>query len=130
MMMVKTKTKHSDIAGIGLFADEFIAKGTIVWKYEPKLDLLLSKEEVEVLSDSAKEQFMNYAYFDEGYQKYLLCGDDARFFNHSINPNCLDDRDHTSADVTIAAKDIFPDEELTCDYRSFYGDLDQHPELA
>jgi uncharacterized protein len=45
MLVVRTKTKASEIAGIGLFADQFIPKGTVVWKYQPDFDLLLSEED-------------------------------------------------------------------------------------
>ena len=50
MLTIKTKIGPSKIEGVGLFADEPIKKGTKVWAFEPKLDLLLSKEEVEALS--------------------------------------------------------------------------------
>ena len=33
MLLVKTKIKSSEIAGIGLFADEFIPKGTCTWRF-------------------------------------------------------------------------------------------------
>ena len=44
MLLVKTKIGPSKIAGIGLFADEFIAKGTPVWKFEPGFDLEIPRE--------------------------------------------------------------------------------------
>ncbi len=123
MLLVKTKIQPSNIAGLGLFADQFISKGTIVWKFEPKLDILLSEEEIEKLSSVSQEQFYNYAYFDSQYQKYLLCGDDARFFNHSDDPNCYDQYELVE-DVTLALKDIEVGEELTCNYKSFYGNIE------
>jgi len=88
MLTVKTKIGSSNISGIGLFADQFIPKGTIVWKFQEGFDLLLSKEEIIKLSEPAQKQFYNYAYLDKKYNKYLLCSDDARFFNHSDDFNC------------------------------------------
>lgn len=126
MLLVKTKLDKSKIAGIGLFADEFIKKGTKVWEYQPILDLLLSKEEVEKFSKFSKEQFYNYAYLDKKRNKYLLCGDDARFLNHSLNPNC----DETNDDSTFTLKDIEPGEELTINYSEFYGNMGEHPEVS
>lgn len=126
MLCVKTTIGPSKIAGIGLFADEPIAKGTAVWKFEPLLDLLLSKEEVSRLSGSAQQQFHNYAFFDKKYGKYMLCGDDGRFFNHSLTPNC----DERIEDITIALRDIALGEELTVNYKDFYGDISSHPEIA
>ena len=50
---------------------------------------------------------------------YVLCFDDARYFNHSDNPNCktiesLDDKEG----VEIAGKDIQKGEELTVNYKN------------
>jgi|SRR3989344_1306469 len=125
MLMVKTKIGPSGIAGIGLFADQVILKGTVVWKYQEGFDLLLSKEEVEKLSGPAKEQFYNYAYLDKKRGKYMLCSDDARFFNHSDNYDCDDRVD----DITTAVRDIEIGEELTVNYKDFYGDMERHPEV-
>ena len=38
-MTVKTIIKESDIHGIGLFADEFIPKGTKIWEFTPNFDI-------------------------------------------------------------------------------------------
>lgn len=92
MLLVKTKIGPSEIEGIGLFADEQIKAGTKVWIFEPKLDLVLSKEEITELSFPVQESFYRYAYLDKVRKKYLLCGDDARFFNHSDIPNCDEKR--------------------------------------
>jgi uncharacterized protein len=43
-----------------------------------------------------------------------MCADDARFFNHSADPTCLDFGPHTTARYDLA-----PGTELTSDYRSF-----------
>lgn len=125
MLLIKTKIAQSKISGIGLFADQFIPKGTVVWKFMPKFDLLMSEEEVNSLSEPAREQFYNYAFLDKKYNKYLLCSDDARFFNHSDNPNC----DERVDDITTAMRDIESGEELIVNYKDFYGDMDRHGEI-
>ena len=127
MLLVKTRLDKSSIQGIGLFADESIKRGTKLWRFEPKLDLLLSKDEAEQLSESARKQFYNYAYLDKERDKYLLCGDDARFWNHSNNPNCDETTDN---DSTFAARDIQKGEELTINYSDFYGNMNEHPEIV
>jgi len=126
MLTVKTKIGASKIAGIGLFADQHITKGVKVWKFEPILDLLLTKEEIAKLSEPAQEQFNNYAYLDKVRNKYLLCGDDGRFFNHSETPNC---DETTEYDSTFAFRDIEAGEELTINYGDFYGNMNEHPEI-
>lgn len=125
MLYVKTKIGPSTIDGTGLFADEFIPKGTAVWKYNPSIDRLLTTDEVANFAEPIQERFHNYAFFDKKYGKYMFCGDDGRFFNHSENPNCDDSQD----DITIAIRDIDQGEELTVDYTSFYGNIDDHKQM-
>ena len=125
MLCIKSKIANSNISGIGLFADENIKKGTVVWKFEPSLDLLYTKKEVFNFTPEARKQFFNYAFLDTFHNKYMLCGDDARFFNHSDEPNCND----SMRDITITNRDIKRGEELTVDYKSFYGDIQSHPEI-
>lgn len=125
MLLVKTIIKLSDINGIGLFADEFIKKGTIIWKFEPTIDILLSKDEFLRLPEFNQQQLRKYVFFDNTYNKYMLCGDHARFLNHCDNPNC----DDSLPNMTIALRDIPKGEELTVDYKTFYGDIDDHPEI-
>src|SRR6267142_763230 len=125
MLTVKTKIGPSSIDGIGLFADQPIPKGTIVWKYDSSIDRLLSKEEVENLAKPLQDRFHNYAFFDKKYNKYMFCGDDGRFFNHSDTPNCDDSND----DITIALANIASGEELTVNYSAFYGNIDDHKEI-
>ena len=126
MILVKSKLDKSNIHGTGLFAEEFIAKGALVWKFDEKFDLVLTKEEVDQLSPAAKEQFLNYAYIGKKSGKYILCSDDSRFFNHSLTPNvkCEVPENPDSEDdlVCIAVQDIKVGEELTCDYREFDDD--------
>lgn len=123
--MVKTKIGPSSINGIGLFADQFIPKGTVVWKFMPNFDLLMSEQEINKLSKPARDQFYHYAYLDKKHGRYMLCFDDARFFNHTKNPNC----DEKIDDITIAARIIQVGEELTVNYKDFYGDIDKHKEI-
>jgi SET domain-containing protein len=119
--MVNTKLKNSKIAGIGLFADQLISKGDVVWKFEPSLDALFDEDQIAFFSESSRKQFYNYAFLDNKYNKWMLCGDDGRFFNHSEEPNC----DDSNPDTTIAMKNILPGEELTVNYKTFYGDIER-----
>ena len=128
MLHVMTRLGPSKIHGIGLFAAEFIPKGTVVWTFTQNYDLLVSAEDVDSFSTSSRKQFFNYAYFDKTYKKYVLCGDDARFFNHSKNPSCTDAW-VSGVDTTYAARDIEKGEELTSDYGSYYGNIEDYPEL-
>jgi SET domain-containing protein len=118
MLLVRTYLDRSAIHGIGLFAAERIPRGTVVWRLSPALDILLSAEQIAALHPAAREQIEKYSYLDRMLGGFVLCGDDARFFNHSESPNCHDFPDERGG-TTVAARDIEAGEELTSDYASF-----------
>ena len=122
LLLVKTKLAPSKIDGIGLFAAERIEAGTVVWRGNDSIDIRLSAEQLEELSHASREQISKYTYREQNTGMYVLCGDDARFFNHSTEPNCMDVCDCENG-VTIAAREILEGEELTCDYSLFDEDL-------
>lgn len=115
MLRIKTKVKASQIDGLGLFADQFIPKGTVTWTYEPSIDVSYTDADVASLSPEARAVFDKYSYYDKTRGFHIVCGDDDRFINHSaIDPNIL-----TTHGEDVALRDIYPGEELTCDYRGF-----------
>ena len=117
MFLVKTKLGVSSIDSIGLFAAKFIPEYTIVWKFNPCIDLRFCDEKFERLSKCCGEQIRKYSYREIHSGLYVLCGGgDARFFNHSSKPNCLDFYHSKQQDLTAAGRDINAGEELTCDY--------------
>lgn len=120
MLLVKTKIGPSKINGIGLFADEFIKKGTPIWRFTPGLDIKLTEKELARLPAIAQNCIQHYCYHSVVDDTYVLPFDDSRFFNHSKKSNT------TSIDVAedpegleIASRDIQPGEELLCDCREF-----------
>ncbi len=123
MLLVKTYLDRSAIHGIGLFAAERIPKGTVVWRLSPAIDVQLRAADLERLHPAAREQIEKYTYLDRVLGTYVLCGDDARFFNHSDTPSCLDYPDEQGG-TTVAARDIEPGEELTSDYATFDANHD------
>ncbi len=125
MLLVKTRLAASDIHGIGLFAAEFIREGTVVWESHAALDIRLTEEQISGLAEPCREQTRKYSYREKQTGLYVLCGDDARFFNHSAEPNCIDVYRGEGEDLTIAARDVEQGEELTCDYALFDLDLVQ-----
>ncbi len=65
-------------------------------------------------------EFKKHAYYDGKLKVWVLCADDGRFFNHSDNPNCREEKDSKYFQGrTIAIKDIKQGEEMTCDYFEF-----------
>jgi hypothetical protein len=110
------------VHGIGLFAAEFIPEGTVIWRFHPAVDIMLTLEQIASLSPPCREQIERYSYRERCSGKYVLCGDDARFFNHAAVPNCID-LDGDGEDITVSRRDIPYGEELTCDYALFDLDL-------
>lgn len=123
MLLVKTRLAASEIHGIGLFAAEFIKEGTVVWESHPAFDIRLTAEQISGLPGPCREQIQKYSYREKHSGLYVLCGDDARFFNHSARPNCIDVYRGEGGDLTLAVRDIDAGEELTCDYALFDLDL-------
>ncbi|HVV14992.1 MAG TPA: SET domain-containing protein [Candidatus Paceibacterota bacterium] len=125
MLLVKTLIGPSAIEGIGLFAAEDIPKGTLVWRFVPGFDLELTLGGFETLSEAAKDQMKHYAYISKKTGNYILCSDDARFFNHAAEPNVIEVQDENEQEPpNAAARDIKKGEELTFDYRNFIDGLD------
>lgn len=125
MLLVETKIGPSNIHGTGIFANQFIPKDTLIWKFKPGFDLEIDMDRITILPEPAKKQFLKYAYLNPQTNKYILCFDDARFFNHSDNPNCIDTSYPDSfGGIDIAARDIQMGEELTCNYKVFDADFD------
>jgi SET domain-containing protein len=115
MLLVKTYLGPSTIHGIGLFAAEPIARGTVIWRYDDRIDRRFTQAERDALPEPARSYIAIHAYPQRtGSDVYNLDGDNARFMNHSDTPNtdCTVD--------TIATCDIAAGEELVCDYQQFH----------
>jgi SET domain-containing protein len=135
MLFVKTYLAPSKIDGLGLFADQYIPAGTLVWKFVGGVDVLVDEDELEKLNPATYEYFKKYAYLDLRIGKYIVCGDDARFVNHSSNPNLVGLYPAGNEfGIDVALQDIEAGEELTSDYGSFDAEfmhkLGQHYHAA
>ena len=111
MMHPHTELRYiDDRMGFGVFATDFIPKGTITWALD-ELDQLLDPEVVDTLDRNRKDVVKKYAYRNqEG--KYVLCWDLGRYVNHSFHANCMG----TAYEFEVAIRDIQPGEQLTDDY--------------
>ncbi|HEY9678338.1 MAG TPA: SET domain-containing protein-lysine N-methyltransferase [Drouetiella sp.] len=117
MLLIKTTLSPSPIHGSGLYAAEPIAKGTDMWRFQEGFDIERTSEEVEALPEVAKEWMKRYGYLDHHLNTYILSFDDARFINHSEDPNMRPDYKRHRCAVGVAARDIAKGEEITIDYR-------------
>ncbi|HEY2413437.1 MAG TPA: SET domain-containing protein [Pirellulaceae bacterium] len=119
MLLVKTYLDKSSISGIGLFAAEPIEEGTLVWKLND-LDIVIHERDLKAKNLSDVEmQFVERVCYMNG-NTYYICIDDARFMNHSNDPNTYE-----KGQSSIARRRIEAGEEITADYGN-YDDSKKH----
>jgi hypothetical protein len=119
MLLIDVYLDKSQIEGIGVFAKNPIAKGTLIWKFDPHFDRLIPNEVWEAQTGAVKTYLDRYCYPSRSSSGHIVFeADDARYMNHSDNPNC----DVSNENAMYALKDIAPREELTCDYNIFFRD--------
>ncbi len=120
MLLVKTKIKESNIHGIGLFADQFIPKGTEIWKFTPGFDQKFTREQILNFPDLLQIYIYKYTWRSKKSKLYCFSSDNGKYFNHSDNPNVLSEhRDDEEEVVTVAIRDIEIGEEILDNYNSF-----------
>lgn len=127
MLQVKTYLAKSSIEGIGVFAGENIAKGTVTWRYDRDVDIQFDPEMLTKFPQKKKELILRYAYLSKHLGVYIFPIDDSRFINHSSNPNTdpiLMPGDTETCGV--ANRDINKGEEITINYRA----IDSHDAIS
>jgi SET domain-containing protein len=126
MLLVKTNVGPSGIEGVGLFAAEFIPKGTRIWEYREEVDQRFDGAYLAQFKEDERERLLTYCYKNPVSGMYVLCGDDAKYINHGKEPNTedlgFDDGILNGEGITIAARDILPGEEIISNYASFDAD--------
>ncbi len=120
MLLVKTKVKESKIEGLGLFADEFIPKGTEIWRFTQGFDQKFTREQILSFPDLLQMYMYRYCWRSKKSKLYCFSADNGKYFNHSKTPNALSEyRDNEEEVITVAIKDIEVGEEILDNYNSF-----------
>ena len=119
-LLIKTKVKPSSIEGLGLYADEDILKGAVVWLHDPILDGWFYADELNRYTESMKDYIKHFCCYDKEKQAWIKSCDNANWMNHSKKPN-LGSPDYY---IHVALKDIKTGEELTLNYDKI-GDEDE-----
>jgi len=96
--------------GYGLFATQFIPKGTIMY-VKDSLELQIPPETYGNHLPELQYLIEKYTYRDEN-GIHILSWDFAKYVNHCCHPNTLS----TAYGFDIAVKDIEKYTEITCDY--------------
>lgn len=115
-MTINTVLREIKGKGIGLITDEMIKAGDIIYKDDPEFDKIIPAAQVLKMSPALQNFMSTYASFNKKTDSYYLCCDNARFFNHSENPNTKYNKDNGTV---TALRDIAKGEELLSDYREF-----------
>jgi len=117
--------KKSSIHNKGVFAKSDIPKNTYIIRYKGKR---ITNEEADVISEKEAEEGRVYLF--ELDKEYSLDGDiednDARYINHSCNPNAESINDNGEIWV-ISTKEIKEGEEITYDYYLDTDNPEDHP---
>ncbi|MCC6303767.1 MAG: SET domain-containing protein [Rhodobacteraceae bacterium] len=116
VLLVRTVVKESPIHGLGLFADEFIPRGTEIWRFDPLLDRVLPLAELDRLPDHVRLFVEVYSEYFPERGLLVLSGDNDRFTNHAADPNTEVVLPNAPDARVIATRDIEVGAEITCDY--------------
>ncbi len=120
MFIVHTSLRASPIHGVGVFAEEPIRKGQVVWQFDHRVDIVIPCNQLQDFPQAMQDYLERLSYVEglNGSRVMVLCADNAKFVNHADEPNLLDTPDGVQE---IAVRDIEAGEELTCNY--FASDL-------
>lgn len=111
------KVQQSDLHGTGVFAACDIPEGTLIFEY---IGTRISQEEADAQPSADPDNPFHTFFFSLSSGEIIdggQDGNDARWINHSCDPNCEAQEDEEGERVYIVAlRDIAEDEELLYDY--------------
>ncbi len=123
MIHIKYKLNTSKFHGIGLFADEDIKKGELIYTASPLLDVNITQAEFDSLSDKEKSEIKYWGFWIEAEKVWHVDFDVSKFINHEKEGTVTQDANHVDA-YLVAARDIAAGEELTQNYLEFETEED------
>lgn len=117
MIYITYKILPSKTHGIGLFTDQDIKRGSVIYTPSPLLDVDISPEDFERLHENEKREIKYYGYFNKKTQKWHVAFDAIRVLNHSSgdDANVIQDQEM----IMTAKRDIAAGEELLQNYLDF-----------
>ena len=118
MIHIEYILDKSNKHGIGLFTDQEIKQGTIIYTASPLLDVNISQAEFDTLNASEQKEIKYWGFFDEVNNVWHVDFDVSKFINHSKDSTVTQDKAHKNA-YLVATRDILKGEELTQNYLEF-----------
>ena len=115
-MLIRTILQETEDRGIGLFTDEKIYKGQIIYRDDERFDRVFTFQEVREMPFCLRNHVETYASYSKLTDTFYLCCDNAKYWNHSDIPNTS--YSYKSRSV-VALTDVPEGTELTADYREF-----------
>ncbi len=123
MYLIPIIAKPSSIDGNGVFAMNAVPEGTIVWKFDPTHDCVMSVDDYNKSSQDIRDELYHVAYLSKATHRYVYPpkGDPARFTNHSTHNNltAMTDTNISEEPYFVANRDIAAGEEITNNYIEF-----------
>lgn len=119
MLLIRTEIRPSNIHGFGCFSLEKVKKNQILWVFDPRIDTRFEVSEMDSLPDAMIEFLRIYGYQEiiNGLKVVTLCGDNAKYINHSGTPNGITSPENY--ELEIAGMDIDIGDEITSNYQGY-----------
>ncbi len=114
MLKIETYLARDSYGGVGLFAGEDVRSGQIIWEWRDEVERTFTRQEYESLPQEFRRYVEKHGYSPDG-KTIVLNLDDSKFFNHSFEPNTLEDLE---GKIRVM-QNIRKGTELTCDYTLF-----------
>lgn len=124
MIHINCKVTDSKIHGIGLFTNQDIKAGDLIYTPTKLLDVDITQAEFESLTPAEQHSVQYYGYWNKKTQKWHVAFDEIRVLNHGDDniANVTQDEDM----VMVAKRDIKSGEELFQDYIEIYPNGSEH----
>lgn len=123
MIHIKYKLDKSKLHGIGLFAQENLKKGQLIYTASPLLDVNISQKQFDSLNEKEKGEIRYWGFWDEPNKVWHVDFDNSKFINHSFTPTLTQDPRYKDA-YLITTRDVKKGEELTQNYLEFESEED------
>ena len=118
MIHIKYKLDKSKLHGVGLFTEEDLKKGQVVYTASPLLDVDITDKEFESLNKKEKREIKYWGFWDEPNNVWHIDFDNSKFINHSFEPTLTQKSEHKEA-YLITTRAVRKGEELTQNYLEF-----------